>query len=102
MFQAPNTTENFPYPQWTKEIDKIALNIMQKPGKTKPYSNSITDLLRFIRNLDEHPDTRISNRIGDHAEYFLKLFPALTIYVYNSLRQNPKYSHFADIQDPSL
>ncbi|XP_052657663.1 2-5A-dependent ribonuclease isoform X1 [Harpia harpyja] len=102
VFQAPNTTESFPYPWWTKEIDKIVLNIMEKSGKTKPYSNSITDLLRFIRNLDEHANIRISNRIGDHAEYFLKLFPALTIYVYNSLRQNPKYSHFADIQDPSL
>ncbi|NXX53680.1 RN5A ribonuclease, partial [Scopus umbretta] len=104
VFQAPNATESFPYPSWTKEIDKYVLNIMENPPKGRPfkYSNDVTDLLRLIRNLDEHPDTRISKRIEDHAEYFLKLFPALTIYVYNSLRQNPKYSHFADIQDPSL
>ncbi|XP_050757244.1 2-5A-dependent ribonuclease [Gymnogyps californianus] len=102
VFQASNATRSFPYPHWTKEIDRIVLDIMEKPQKTKPYTNNVTDLLRLIRNLDEHPNTRISNRIGDYAEYFLKLFPALTIYVYNSLRQNPKYSHFADIQDPSL
>ncbi|NXR04069.1 RN5A ribonuclease, partial [Sagittarius serpentarius] len=101
VFQPPNATGSFPYPWWTKEIDEIVLNIMEKPRNTKPYSNNVTDLLRFIRNLDEHANSRISNRIGDHAEYFLKLFPALTIYVYNSLRQNPKYSHFADIQDTS-
>ncbi|NXE75341.1 RN5A ribonuclease, partial [Cochlearius cochlearius] len=104
VFQAPNVTENFPYPSWTKEIDAYVLNIMKNPRKGNPYkySNNVTDLLRLIRNLDEHPDSRISNRIGDHAEYFLKIFPALTIYVYNSLRQNPEYSHLADIQDPSL
>ncbi|XP_075567759.1 2-5A-dependent ribonuclease isoform X2 [Pelecanus crispus] len=104
VFRAPNATESFPYPSWTKEIDKDVLGIMENPRKGRPfkYSNDVTDLLRLIRNLDEHPDTRISNRIGDHAEYFLKVFPALTIYVYNSLRQNPEYSNFADIQDPSL
>ncbi|NXW02022.1 RN5A ribonuclease, partial [Fregetta grallaria] len=104
VFQAPNATESFPYPLWTEKIDEDVLNIMKNPRKGRPfrYSNNVTDLLRFIRNLDEHPDIRISNKIGDHAEYFLKLFPALTIYVYNSLRQNPEYSHFADIQDLSL
>ncbi|XP_009817276.2 2-5A-dependent ribonuclease [Gavia stellata] len=104
VFQAPNATERFPYPSWTKEIDKDILSIMQNPGKGKSfkYNNNVTDLLRLIRNLDEHPNIRISNKIGDHADYFLKLFPELTIYVYNSLRQNPEYSHFADIQDPSL
>ncbi|KFR14440.1 2-5A-dependent ribonuclease, partial [Opisthocomus hoazin] len=103
VFQAPNATESFPYPSWTKQIDKDVLNIMQKPQNRPPfkYSDDVVNLLRLIRNLDEHPDSRISNRIGDHAEYFLKLFPALTIYVYNSVRQNPKYSHFADVQDPS-
>ncbi|KFQ94974.1 2-5A-dependent ribonuclease, partial [Nipponia nippon] len=100
IFQAP---ESFPYPSWTKEIDTCVLKIMENPRKGRPfrYSNDVTDLLRLIRNLDEHPDMRISKKIGDHAEYFLKLFPALTIYVYNSLRQNPEYSHFAGIQDPS-
>ncbi|NXH78260.1 RN5A ribonuclease, partial [Hydrobates tethys] len=103
VFQAPNATESFPYPSWTEKIDEDVLNIMENPRKGRPfrYSNDVTDLLRLIRNLDEHPDIRISSKIGDHAEYFLKLFPALTIYVYNSLRQNPEYSHFADIEDLS-
>ncbi|NWH44249.1 RN5A ribonuclease, partial [Fregata magnificens] len=103
VFQAPNTTESFPYPSWTKKIDTCVLNIMENPrkGRLFKYRDDVTDLLRLIRNLDEHPDIRISNEIGDYAEYFLKLFPELTIYVYNSLRQNPEYSHSADIQDPS-
>ncbi|NWW51042.1 RN5A ribonuclease, partial [Pedionomus torquatus] len=104
VFQASNAPESFPYPRWTKEIDQYVLKIMKNPKKAKvfKYNDNVIDLLRFIRNLDEHPDSRITNRIGDYAEYFLSFFPALTIYVYNSLRQNPKYSHFADIQDPSL
>ncbi|NXU48917.1 RN5A ribonuclease, partial [Turnix velox] len=97
-------TKNFPYPKWTKQIDNVVLSIMENPkgGSHYKYINKVTDLLRFIRNLDEHPDTRISERIGDYTGYFLRLFPALTIYVYNSLRQNPQYSCFADIQVPSL
>ncbi|XP_063200686.1 2-5A-dependent ribonuclease isoform X2 [Chroicocephalus ridibundus] len=104
VFQASNTTEGFPYPRWTEEIDRYVLHIMKNPrrGRSYEYRNNVTDLLRFIRNLDEHPDRGVSDRIGDYADYFLRLFPALTIYVYNSLRQNPKYSHLADIQDPSL
>ncbi|KFQ17977.1 2-5A-dependent ribonuclease, partial [Merops nubicus] len=103
VFRALNSTECSPYPRWTEEIDKDVLYWMENPPKIKPvkYTNNITDLLRLIRNLDEHPNFRISRITGDHAEYFLKLFPKLTIYVYNSLRQNPKYSHFADIQEPS-
>ncbi|NXT19103.1 RN5A ribonuclease, partial [Syrrhaptes paradoxus] len=104
VFQTPNATASFPYPCWTQEIDRVVLNIMKNPekGKRYIYKDDVTDLLRFIRNLDEHPNNRISNRIGDHAEYFLKLFPALTTYVYNSLRLNPTYSHWADVQDPAL
>ncbi|XP_054067920.1 2-5A-dependent ribonuclease isoform X2 [Rissa tridactyla] len=104
VFQSSNTTEGFPYPRWTEEIDRYVLHIMKNPrrGRSYEYRNNVTDLLRLIRNLDEHPDRRVSDRIGDYADYFLRLFPALTIYVYNSLRQNPKYSHLADIQDPSL
>ncbi|NWX47827.1 RN5A ribonuclease, partial [Steatornis caripensis] len=104
VFQPHNATESFPYPYWTKEIDKVVLNTMENPGNGGHfrYRNDVTSLLQFMRNLDEHLDPKISNRIGDHAEYFLKLFPALTMYVYNNLRQNPEYSQFADIQDPSL
>ncbi|NWR56686.1 RN5A ribonuclease, partial [Bucorvus abyssinicus] len=104
VFRAPNATECFPYPRWTNEIDEYVLKSMENPpeGKRFKYSNNVTDLLRLIRNLDEHPINEISRRIGDHAEYFLALFPALTIYAYNTLRQHPKYSHLADIQDSSL
>ncbi|NXS37944.1 RN5A ribonuclease, partial [Pomatostomus ruficeps] len=104
IFQGSNVTKkSFPYPQWTKKIDKGILDIMKNPKNANPlhYSNDVTDLLRLMRNMDEHKDERISNKIGDYAEYFLKVFPKLTIYVYNSLRQNATYSHFADFQDPS-
>ncbi|NXH85977.1 RN5A ribonuclease, partial [Edolisoma coerulescens] len=102
IFQGPNVTKTiFPYPQWTRKIDKDILDVMENPRNAKPfkYSNDVTGLLRLMRNMDEHKDEGISNKIGDYAEYFLKVFPKLTIYVYNSLRQNPTYSHFADFQD---
>ncbi|XP_009900305.2 2-5A-dependent ribonuclease [Dryobates pubescens] len=100
VFKAPNAAERFPYPQWTTKIDKCVLAAMTKPPKAKPihYSNSVIDLLRFIRNLDEHANNEISKVTGDHAEYFLKLFPALTMYVYNSLRRHPRYRHLMESQ----
>ncbi|NXC94908.1 RN5A ribonuclease, partial [Certhia familiaris] len=105
IFQGPDVTKKtFLYPKWTKMIDKGVLHVMENPRHAKPtrYSSDVTQLLRLMRNMDEHKDERISNKIGDYAEYFLKLFPELTIYVYNSLRQNPTWSHLADFQDPSL
>ncbi|XP_053841014.1 2-5A-dependent ribonuclease [Vidua macroura] len=105
IFQDPNVTKKaFPYPQWTKMIDKDVLRVMENPKNAKPtrYRNDVTQLLRLMRNMDEHKDEGISNKIGDYAEYFLKVFPELTIYVYNSLRQNPTCSHLTDFQDPSL
>ncbi|NXB74619.1 RN5A ribonuclease, partial [Donacobius atricapilla] len=102
IFQDPKVTKKtFPYPQWTKMIDKDILHVMENPRNAKPfkYRNDVTDLLRLMRNMDEHKDEGISNKIGDYAEYFLKVFPKLTIYVYNSLRQNPTCSHLADFQD---
>ncbi|XP_064283688.1 2-5A-dependent ribonuclease isoform X2 [Passer domesticus] len=108
IFQDPNVTKKaFPYPQWTKMIDKDILHVMKNPRnakhtKTYKYTNDVTDLLRLMRNMDEHKDEGITKKIGDYAEYFLKVFPDLTTYVYNSLRQNPTCSHLADLQDPSL
>ncbi|NXR67497.1 RN5A ribonuclease, partial [Rhadina sibilatrix] len=104
IFQNPNVTKKtFPYPRWTKMIDKDVLHVMENPRNAKPfkYSNDVTDLLRLMRNMDEHKDEGISKKIGDYAEYFLKVFPELTIYVYSSLRQNPTWRHLADFQDPS-
>ncbi|NXR46852.1 RN5A ribonuclease, partial [Hippolais icterina] len=106
IFQDPSVTKQkktFPYPQWTKMIDKDVLHVMENPRNAKPfkYRNDVTDLLRLMRNMDEHKDEGISNKIGNYAEYFLKVFPQLTIYVYNTLRQNPTCSHLADFQDPS-
>jgi len=42
------------------QIDKDVLNIMQKPQNRPPfkYSDDVVNLLRLIRNLDEHPDSR--------------------------------------------
>ncbi|NXD23192.1 RN5A ribonuclease, partial [Spelaeornis formosus] len=102
IFQDPNVKIEFPYPEWTKRIDRDTLRIMENPRYTKPYRNYVTELLRLMRNMDEHKDERISNKIGDYAEYFQKVFPELTIYVYNCLRQHPMCSHLADFQDPSL
>nr|XP_013809716.1 PREDICTED: 2-5A-dependent ribonuclease isoform X1 [Apteryx mantelli mantelli] len=103
VFKNFNTPKGVAYLQWTLEIDKEVLQIMENPeGRKYKYRNGVQNLLRFIRNLDEHPQKRISEIIGDHADYFLTLFPALTIDVYNYLRKHPTFSHLADIQDPSL
>ncbi|NXP40875.1 RN5A ribonuclease, partial [Leiothrix lutea] len=103
VFQDHVTKKTFPYPQWTKMIDKDVLHVMENPRNAKPfkYRNDVIDLLRLMRNMDEHKDEGVTNKIGDYAEYFLKVFPELTIYVYNILRQNPTCSHLADFQDPS-
>lgn len=56
-------------PQWGKvgnnlspffQIDSEVLHIMQKSSYRKNfrYKSDVTDLLRFIRNLDEHPNER--------------------------------------------
>ncbi|NWZ90139.1 RN5A ribonuclease, partial [Nesospiza acunhae] len=105
IFQDPNVTKKaFPYPQWTKMIDKDILHAMENPRNVKAtkYGNDVTQLLRLMRNMDEHKDEKITNKIKDYAEYFLKAFPELTMYVYNSLQQNPRCSHLADFQEPSL
>ncbi|NXN83091.1 RN5A ribonuclease, partial [Bombycilla garrulus] len=103
IFQHHNATKKpFPYPRWTKMIDKNVLYIMQNPNlkfKPPPYTNDVTQLLRLMRNMDEHKDERISKKIGDYAEYFQRVFPEVTMYVYNSLRQNPTYSYLADFQN---
>ncbi|XP_048801389.1 2-5A-dependent ribonuclease [Lagopus muta] len=101
-FNTLNAGKPVLYPNWIKQIDREILRIMTTVnGKKKFYEKNIAHLLRFIRNLDEHPNKRISEIAGDHAEYFLKLFPKLTIHAYNRLRRHPRYSHFIDIQDPS-
>ncbi|XP_062437236.1 2-5A-dependent ribonuclease isoform X2 [Rhea pennata] len=103
IFKDFNTSERVVYLQWTRKIDKEVLKIMENPeGRIYKYENGVQNLLRFIRNLDEHPQKRISEIIGDHADYFFRLFPALTIDVYNYLRKHPIFSHLTDIQDPSL
>ncbi|XP_071607523.1 2-5A-dependent ribonuclease [Heliangelus exortis] len=104
VFQATGAGGTFPYPSWTKQIDRFVLKTMRRPPNMKKsfvYTDDVTSLLRLIRNLDEHPDISISQKIGDYAEYFLKVFPALTIYAYNSLRQNSEYRHLVDIQEGS-
>ncbi|XP_042675546.1 2-5A-dependent ribonuclease [Centrocercus urophasianus] len=101
-FTTLNAGKPILYPNWIKQIDREILRIMTNvDGKKKFYEKNIAHLLRFIRNLDEHPNKRISEIAGDHAEYFLKLFPKLTIHAYNRLCRHPRYSHFIDIQDPS-
>uniref|UniRef100_A0A8C3TRK1 Ribonuclease L n=1 Tax=Catharus ustulatus TaxID=91951 RepID=A0A8C3TRK1_CATUS len=81
IFQDPNVTkETSPYPEWTKLVILFNLDWCQLVS------------IRF----------EITKKIGDYGEYFLETFPKLTIYVYNTLRQNPTCSHFANFQDPSV
>lgn len=42
------------------QVDQCVLKIMSKPmkGRSYEYKDDVTELLRFIRNMDEHPNRR--------------------------------------------
>ncbi|XP_030062958.1 2-5A-dependent ribonuclease isoform X2 [Microcaecilia unicolor] len=76
---------------WGCKVDQEVLNDMNRFHSKKKiyYQDTVTDLLKFIRNLGAHFDekkTEIKEIIGDPCQYFLKKFPDLTVYVYETLR----------------
>ncbi|NXR80594.1 RN5A ribonuclease, partial [Pycnonotus jocosus] len=56
IFQDSVTKKTFPYPRWTKMIDNDILHVMENPKNAKKfkYTNDVIDLLRLMRNMDEH------------------------------------------------
>ncbi|XP_067391243.1 2-5A-dependent ribonuclease [Emydura macquarii macquarii] len=110
ILKALNCDED-PFQQWTEQIDELVLDSMNKPfnnrnqGKSKKmrkkYENCVTDLLKLIRNMGEHFDEKeekVKDIIKDPSEYFLNLFPELTVYVYKKLRNIHHHRHFPSLQ----
>ncbi|CAM5161232.1 unnamed protein product [Natator depressus] len=112
ILKALNCDEH-PLQQWTEQIDKLILDCMLDPfnnknknknqnqNKKKQYENYVTDLLKFIRNMGEHFDEKeekVKDIIKEPSEYFLHLFPELTVYVYKRLRGIQHHKHFPSPQ----
>lgn len=105
ILKALNCDEH-PLQQWTEQIDKLVLDSMFNPfnnnknqnkNKKKQYENYVTDLLKFIRNMGEHFDEKeekVKEIIKEPSEYFLNLFPELTVYVYKCLCSIQHHRHF--------
>ncbi|XP_044883141.1 2-5A-dependent ribonuclease-like isoform X2 [Mauremys mutica] len=78
------TTEKHFY-QWTKKIDQAVLENMKKK---RHYKDTVTDLLRFIRNVGAHYGAKpqwFKEIIQNPSQYFVDRFPDLTFYVYEHL-----------------
>nr|XP_006126992.1 2-5A-dependent ribonuclease [Pelodiscus sinensis]XP_025042367.1 2-5A-dependent ribonuclease [Pelodiscus sinensis] len=117
ILKALNCDQPHRLQQWTDQIDELVLDSMLNPNnnnkknqnknknKTKKrYENSVTDLLRFIRNMGEHfaeKDDTVKEIIKEPSEYFLSRFPELTVYVYKALRSINDYRHFPSPQSLS-
>ncbi|CAM2118598.1 unnamed protein product [Caretta caretta] len=110
ILKALNCDEH-PFQQWTEQIDKLVLDCMLDPfnnknknknqNKKKQYENYVTDLLKFIRNMGEHFDEKeekVKEIIKEPSEYFMHLFPELTVYVYKCLRGIQHHKHFPSPQ----
>ncbi|XP_067846925.1 2-5A-dependent ribonuclease-like [Heptranchias perlo] len=90
--------------EWKKTIDPEVLQNMnmgqrKKPNKnnTDVYNNTTSDLLKFIRNLTQHFNEKpeeIQNIVGKPEEYCLRLFPDLTISIYNAVLCTKWKKHF--------
>ncbi|XP_067323726.1 2-5A-dependent ribonuclease [Anolis sagrei] len=106
--------EEHPFMDWTKKINEEFLNCMADPfserdkkKKNRPkksYENCVTDLLKLIRHTGEHlkeKDEQVKDIVGEPADYFLNLFPNLTIYVYRCLYNTQYAKHFPNAQNPS-
>nr|XP_033772073.1 2-5A-dependent ribonuclease [Geotrypetes seraphini]XP_033772074.1 2-5A-dependent ribonuclease [Geotrypetes seraphini] len=93
LFKALNgsdATKTNTFHSWISTVDKDVLDSMNKHYKKEAYyyKDTVTDLLKFIRNLAAHFEEKsnIKDIIEDPCQYFLKKFPDLTIYVYETLK----------------
>ncbi|CAM4603489.1 unnamed protein product [Caretta caretta] len=69
------------------QIDQDVLKNMEK---RRPYEDTVTDLLRLIRNVGAHYGGKpqcFKEIIQNPSQYFVDRFPDLTFYVYEHLRR---------------
>ncbi|XP_014918358.2 2-5A-dependent ribonuclease [Acinonyx jubatus] len=95
------------FAQWTSKIDNYVMQEMNKyyENKRKRYKNTVSDLLKFIRNLGEHineeKNKEMKSRIGEPFQYLQEKFPDLVIYVYTKLQNTEYKKHFPKTLNPS-
>ncbi|XP_078499550.1 2-5A-dependent ribonuclease-like [Lissotriton helveticus] len=85
----PDAIEGKTFNEWTKRIDKRILDDMNLRNPKYPYKDTVESLLKFIRNMGAHFQEKkeiIKEIIKDPGEYFLNLFPDLTLYIYETIR----------------
>ncbi|XP_038613947.1 2-5A-dependent ribonuclease [Tachyglossus aculeatus] len=96
------------YSKWTSKIDKYVMTEMNHFYKKKknPYQDTVTDLLKFIRNIGEHIDEKVNAQmketIGDPAQYFQKTFPELVMHVYKNIQNTEFMKHIPNAQNSLL
>jgi serine/threonine protein kinase len=80
---------------WKSVIDASDLNTLCRGGRpSEKYVNSqYTHCLRLIRNVLQHPDSKLDQlkkkgQATSLQEYFLKLFPKLPLVIYQFIRRN--------------
>ncbi|XP_034635235.1 2-5A-dependent ribonuclease-like isoform X1 [Trachemys scripta elegans] len=70
---------------WTRKIDQDVLKNMKE---RRSYKDTVTDLLRLIRNVGAHYGAKpqwFKEIIQNPSQYFVDRFPDLTFYVYEHL-----------------
>ena len=97
VVQRLNADPSLPKPSWKPEIDPEVLRYASSHRRHRPYSDSMADLLRFIRNTAEHwndktPPTTVQAMVGKPKEYFLKLFPTLPVVLHRIIRNESDWN----------
>ncbi|CAM4613623.1 unnamed protein product [Caretta caretta] len=68
----------------------IDQDVLKNMEKRRPYEDTVTDLLRLIRNVGAHYGGKpqcFKEIIQNPSQYFVDRFPDLTFYVYEHLRR---------------
>ena len=79
---------------WLAMIDDCVMNHMTV---RRPYTSNVTDLCRFIRNMETHwrdqpPPANVQNAVVRPQEYFERKFPTLAVEVYRIIREHPTWT----------
>ncbi len=85
---------------WLAMIDDCVMKFMTF---RRPYTSNVTDLFRFIRNMDTHWDHKpippdVQNAVVKPQEYFEKKFPTLAVEVYRIIREDPTWTRRNNIK----
>ena len=99
-----NADPLLPKPSWKPKIDPEVLRYASSHRRHRPYSDSMADLLRFIRNTAEHwhdktPPSIVEAKVGKPKEYFLKLFPTLPVVVHKIIRNESDWNQREQLKE---